>query len=413
MMRGLILGLVLVLNAACRAPEYDRAAALVDQVDSDLANPDKGAALPFAQHARRHGPGFRQARLREASLWLELDELRRGALPRFSLLMQGTLQLRSDPAALELRGRNHAFVIEWDFVRALYVFFRRTPETFARLVAQDSALAVQEAEKDLLDQLAAALLADLDLERDALRLQAEQCLLQQMRSDLAAGAVAGAAVAEKESEHRRLQALTGAVRTLNAATWAKLSHSGGGAPVQPRPTITALLPVTRISEDAAQCYAGSALRARNDALHDIALGGLEAARIEKWLNLSGIVPNQLGSQNPARIELLLNLMVPLIDQGRGDRQVMQARIAVANALITAGDSRAAFLLAHARMRVTLAEAELEMLRPATPPATDDCTAVLSARQDDIARRRAALTAAHMRASLHLLCTPAASVPARE
>lgn len=405
---GLVLSLAVLLGAACQAPDYDRAEALVDQVSQDIARPEGGGIMAFAPHARRFGPGFRQARLREAAMWLELDQLRRGAMPRLSLLMQGTLRLRSDPAALDLRGRNHAFVIEWDFVRALYVLFREAPEEFARLVAQESVLARQQAEKDLLDQLANTLGTELDLELDALRLEAGNCLLEQMRGDFADGAVAGAAVAEKEAELARLETLHAGRKALNRESWAKLSHSAGGAGVQPRPRIADLVPEPIEAGEAAQCYAGSALRARNDALQAIALSGLEAARIERWLALSGVVPNQLGGQNPAQVELLLNLMVPLIDQGRGDRQVLNARIAVANALIAADESRAAFLLVHASIRLAIAEAEVERLRLAAPPPSGtDCTARLAARQDEIARRRAALAADHMRASLRLLCTPAA------
>ncbi len=405
---GLVLSLALLLGAACHAPDYDRARALVDQVSQDISRPQDDETIPFARHARRFGPGFRQARLREAAMWLELDQLRRGAMPRLSLLMQGTLRLRSDPAALELLGRNHAFVLEWDFVRALYVLFRKSPEEFARLVVQESALARQQAEKDLLDQLAATLGTELDLELDALRLEAESCLLEQMRADFTDGAVAGAALADKEAELGRLRALYAGRKALNRETWTNLSHSAGGAEVEPRPGIADLAPEFPEVGEAAQCYAGSALRARNDALQAIALSGLAAARIERWLALSGIVPNQLGRQNSAQLELLLNLMVPLVDQGRGDRQVLNARIAVANALIAADESRAAFLLAHARIRLAIAEAEVEMLRFAPrPPFGTDCAARLAGRQDKIARRRAALAADHMRASLRLLCTPAA------
>lgn len=56
---GLVLSLAVLLGAACQAPDYDRAEALVDQVSQDIARPEGGEIMAFAPHARGFGPGFR------------------------------------------------------------------------------------------------------------------------------------------------------------------------------------------------------------------------------------------------------------------------------------------------------------------------------------------------------------------
>ena len=409
-LRSRLLWLAVAFGAGCAAPDFDRAEALIDQVTLDLAQDAPAKGLAFVDHARRYGPAFHTARLREAELLLDLDQLRRGALPRLSVMVQGRAQWR-ESGGFSVRGRNHAFVIEWDFIRAIYVLFRNTPEIFAILVAQESALARQSAEKQLLDQLADTLDTGLALEEAGLTLDAESCRIKDMQGELAHGTLPRTEVAAAQTALQSRKSAHAARRTMYEASRASLAHGTGGAPFRPDLRIAALHPGPSRARTAEQCYAGSALEARNAVLHRIAKDGLDAARIDRWIALSGIVPNQLGPDSPAQLELLLNLMVPLIDQGKGDRQVQRARIAVANALIAARESKAAFMLAHAELTLALAEARV-MQAGLTPPARAEtgCAADLSARLYDLEERRARLVQEHLEGGLALLCMPAAPQP---
>ncbi|MCB5409948.1 hypothetical protein [Pseudogemmobacter faecipullorum] len=289
----------------------------------------------------------------------------------------------------------------------MYVLFLKTPETFAILTAQESALARQSAEKQLLDQLEDSLSIGLALEEASLSLGAESCRMNEMRSELSLGTVTREEVSAREAVLQRRKSAHSAQQRMYEARLASLAHSTGGAPFRRDLRISDLHPDPLHSRSAAQCYAGSALETRNAILHQIAGEGLNAARIDRWITLSGIVPGQLGPDSPARLELLINLITPLIDQGRGDRQVQRARIAVANALIAARESKAAFMLAHAGMTLALAEADLARAA-LIPPATADsgCAADVSSKLFDLEKRRIQLKQEHLKAGLALLCISA-------
>ena len=418
MIPGLIGALPLVgllLLGGCARPMLEAATQAIDGVHADMARgpaPDTGRPLDLEallDQARQSGPDFLKARLDEAGARLELDQRKAASAPRLGLALRRQTTLR------EGGGRGDASVaLNWDLGAALFATgdaetleaaerFFPVQAGFARLEATAALLdAYVRHEESLLDRIEIQdeirLLscrndaAQVELQLGNLSqadIQGVQQLLDSLRRQ------ADAAEGARQTQRREVLYLAGVTENARIATGA-----------DPR----RLVPPLPSQLSRADCYARSGHAQRDQLLLKGAAGVLRVAKLQRFGRLDVALPADISPTRGLDLGALVSILVPIVDQGDGERSVQSARRALLDLALTADRNRYRFdrnfsetELAVARAATRISEARTE-LRRLDPDHSETCEGRREA--DRIRLRLARATLAHQQAEtrLRLLCS---------
>lgn len=436
MLRSLLL-LLPVLLGACVSPGLQRTVEDVDILAADISaaarTAPQSALAPqeLLSLARSQGPDFQQARISRARARIALDGERSTVLPKLSLGARQRIVYPEE--ATGYFGDPDLFIsIDWDLAATLFYFDYEDLGISEAYIPIATRLQENAAARTLLT-------AYLELERrrnerrvQSLYRQAAICRDARAEAALEAGEIAPAARAEAEramlAAERKVMAADRAVaaarrQTLFLAGVAEDAEVVGGEDP------SGFLPTVDPEITRRDCYIRSGVAARDDLLLAGAAAGVKLARLERYGRLEAVLPAAISNAGGLKLDFVVAALLPLIDQGAGERRVQEARLALLELALESERARRAFDMSIADLhgaeaaaaaerasarnvldRVEAREAALEAGRAAgkdaPPPPADPCLAGLEPAFARLALERAEINARLVRVKRALLCAPA-------
>lgn len=401
----------------CSRPLLVEATAAIDATYEEIvAGPaddpgqplDPSALLAVAQIK---GPDFLRAQLDEADARLQLDDRKANRAARFALSLRRETALRDGGFAL---GAGDASVaMNWDIAAVLF----SASDAESLQIAEDflpvqAVLARTEATGRLFDayfQHEDALTIKRGLQSD-IRLancQSDNALIElelgnisaaemQLSRQIVAGLQAQSAVVDRSIQSLRREVLYRA----GVAETARLAAG--------RNPVSAVATVPRnLSQE--MCYVRSGNAVRDRLLLEGAVSALRLAQLQRFGRIDTLLPTAISPESGLNLSLLVSVLVPLVDQGDGEREVQSARRTLLALALAAEQNRRRFdvQLSEAEYARAQAITQLGAARSAVTldssdgPATCDISHAREQAQLELRRATIALQKAEL--ALALLC----------
>ena len=363
------------------------------------------------------GPAFLQSKISETQARLDLDARRAGRRPKVSALLTARINGNASGAS-DLVAGGVRLGLDYDVAAALVGLGREDLALGEELVTLRRSLSDRSATLGLLGAYADYGQARFTTEEAELDLRALECDRESQAVDVALGTAPATVLSQTDRRRASARSAIGLLQDDEDAARSRLLSEAGIS----RPAVVPLVPLSVAAlPDAATrpaaCYRTSGAEARDLVLSRIAELALERAEVSRFTQFSAIIPTQLDPRSGLDLDVLVNWIVPLLDQGGVKRSVQQARAELLALALSARRDRITFDqtlsearrdLAQARLAVATAQAILPELDLSSADALTDagqCRQDLARDRRQLEERRAAFARSLAEARISTLCAP--------
>lgn len=396
---------------------------LVQDATQDLDNvyrhlsqgtaPDPGYAMDLSAllaTAQVKGPDFLAADVAAAKARLDLDERKSQRRPRVSVALRTQYSIGLDREIVS--GRDYSTALDWDIAAALFSGDRESLEIAQQYLPVQAELSDIIATGDLMDAYftyESALAEKRELVDD---IALNTCRQKEAEVEVELGNLGRIELENLRLAQSGLRTQIGfANSAVDAARRDVLFRAGvaetarlksGQDPMQ----VLSAPPASLTSES---CYARSGYALRDQLLMAGAATAIKGAGLQRYGSLDILLPAELSPSSGLKLNALISLLIPLVDQNDGERAVQEARASLLDLAIAAQKNRQSFdtRLSQSQLELSRRSAELDQARRAAaqirPGMTCDDQA--GRRRADLAVNKARIAYRRAKAQLALLCAP--------
>ncbi|MGB0905450.1 MAG: hypothetical protein ACPGVJ_11195, partial [Mangrovicoccus sp.] len=311
--------------------------------------------------------------------------------------------------------RDSSIAMDWNVAAALFYGDRESIEIAQAYLPVQAKLAEYEATGELFDAYLAHEEALVSRRELSGQLALAQCRADGAQVEYELGNASQAELEAGQSARRDLaQQMNFAHEAVGAARREVLFRAGmaetatlraGRDPSQSLPDLPK--PLTRES-----CYSGSGNALRDRLLLAGAASAIRAAKLQRYGSLDVLLPADLSPETGLNLNVLLVLLLPIVDQGDGDRRVQEARSNLLEIALAAERNRRSFdtRLSQAQLALSRANSELTKTRLALKAQSSQaanagqiCESEAERRELEIDHARAQIAYRKAKTSLALLC----------